>query len=76
MVIERADVEVFSQVCQLIYHFGYNKPGSNVMLHNLLVTKLAQTVEERMEANRQSMRKKSFNDSFFYGDCEILFRRC
>ncbi|EFX89485.1 protein CLP1 homolog [Daphnia pulex] len=56
MAIERpADVEEgFSQVCPLIYHYGYKEPGSNVMLYNLLVTKLAQTVAERMEANRQN----------------------
>lgn len=56
MAIERpADVEEgFSQVCPLIYHYGYKEPGSNIMLYNLLVSKLAQTVAERMEANRQS----------------------
>ncbi|EFX62983.1 hypothetical protein DAPPUDRAFT_119643 [Daphnia pulex] len=32
----------------------FPKTGSNVMLYNLLVTKLAQTVAERMEANRQN----------------------
>lgn len=56
MAIERpADVEEgFSQVCPLIYHYGHKEPGTNIMLYNLLVTKLAQTVAERMDANRQS----------------------
>lgn len=57
MPIERpADVEEgFSQICPLIYHFGYKEPGSNPLLYNLLVTKLAQVVAERMEANRTSI---------------------
>lgn len=57
MAIERpADVEEgFAQLCPLIYHFGYKEPGSNPMLHNLLVTKLAQTVAEKTEANRLSI---------------------
>ncbi len=56
MAIERpADVEEgFSQLCPLVYHFGYKEPGSNPILHDLLVTKLAQTVAEKMEANRIS----------------------
>ncbi|EFX62356.1 hypothetical protein DAPPUDRAFT_120305 [Daphnia pulex] len=59
-VLGPADVEEgFSQVCPLIYHYGYKEPGSNVMLYNLLVTKLAQTVAERMEANRQSRRENA-----------------
>ena len=56
MAIERpADVEEgFSQLCPLVYHFGYKEPGSNPILHDLLVTKLAQRVAEKMEANRIS----------------------
>lgn len=59
MAVERpADVEEgFSQVCPLIYHFGHKEPGSNAILYNMLVTKLAQTVAERMEANRQSIQE-------------------
>lgn len=81
MAIERpADVEEgFSQVCPLIYHYGYKEPGCNVMLYNLLVTKLAQTVAERMEANRQSRRENNIlpvihllSDFFF----KFLFRCC
>lgn len=54
MAIERAaDVEEgFSQICPLVYHYGYKEPGSNSMLYNLLVTKLGQTVSERMNENR------------------------
>lgn len=81
MAIERpADVEEgFSQVCPLIYHYGYKEPGSNVMLYNLLVTKLAQTVAERMEANRQSTRQilsllDCFSSDFFF--IFFLFRCC
>ena len=57
MAIERAaDVEEgFSQICPLVYHYGYKEPGSNLMLYKLLVTKLAQTVAERMDANKLSM---------------------
>lgn len=56
MAIERpADVEEgFSQICPIIYHYGYKSPGNNQLLYNLLVTKLAKTVAERMEANRIS----------------------
>ena len=56
MTIERpADVEEgFSQLCPLVYHFGYKEPGSNPILHDLLVTKIAQRVAEKMEANRIS----------------------
>lgn len=56
MAVERpADVEEgFSQVCPLAFHFGNKEPGSNPLLYNKLVTKLAQTVAEKMEANRQS----------------------
>jgi polyribonucleotide 5'-hydroxyl-kinase len=63
MAIERpADVEEgFSQVCPLIYHYGYKEPGSNVMLYNLLITKLAQTAAGRMEANRQSRRESNIH---------------
>ncbi len=56
MAIERpADVEEgFSQLCPLIYHFGHKTPSKNPTLHNLLVTKLAKSVAEKMEANRIS----------------------
>jgi len=54
MAIERpADVEEgFSQICPIIYHYGYKSPGNNQLLYNLLVSKLAKTVSERMEANK------------------------
>lgn len=63
MAIERpADVEEgFSQICPLIYHYGYKEPGSNSMLYNLLVTKLAQVVAERMEVNRLSKSRGTLN---------------
>ena len=56
MAIERpADVEEgFSQICPIIYHYGYKSPGNNQLLYNLLVSKLAKTVSERMEANKIS----------------------
>jgi polyribonucleotide 5'-hydroxyl-kinase len=70
MAIERpADVEEgFSQLCPLIYHFGYKEPGSNPILHDLLVAKLAQTVAEKMEANRISnaMLLGLFTNSILY----------
>ena len=57
MSIEQpADVEEgFSQVCPLIYHYGYKGLESNIMIYNLLVKKLAQAVAERTETNHQSM---------------------
>lgn len=56
MAVERpGDIEEgFSQVCPLAYHYGNKEPGSNPLLYNKLVTKLAQTVAEKMESNRQS----------------------
>lgn len=56
MAVERpSDVEEgFSQVCPLAYHYGDTDPGKNSLLYNRLVTKLAQTVAEKMEANRPS----------------------
>ena len=56
MAIERsADVEEgFTQLCPLIYHYGHKEPGTNTILYNLLVSKLAQSVAERMDSNRLS----------------------
>ena len=58
MAIERpADVEEgFSQICPLIYHYGYKSPDKNLMLYNMLVTQLAKVVGERMDANRLSIK--------------------
>lgn len=46
--------EGFSQEAPLVYNFGYKSPGTNRALFNMLVTKLAERVAERMEANKKS----------------------
>lgn len=56
MLIERpASIESgFVQQAPLTYFFGHTSPQSNTPLYNLLVSKLAETVHERMESNRKA----------------------
>jgi hypothetical protein len=77
-VVHPADVEEgFSQVFCLIFHYGYDESGGNVMLYMIfLVIRLAQTVAQEMQANQWTRKKNSFNAPYFWGNCEILFRRC
>lgn len=46
--------EGFSQEAPLVYHFGHKTPTSNVTLYNMLLTQLANTVNERVEYNKKS----------------------
>lgn len=56
MLIERpATIETgFNQQAPLAYFFGHTSPQTNIPLYNLLVSKLAETVHERMESNRKA----------------------
>jgi len=56
MLIERpASVEEgFHQQAPLVYHYGHMTPQQNPTLYNLLVTKLAQCVQDRLSANKKS----------------------
>jgi len=56
LLVERpADVEEgFSQQAPLVYHYGHKAPGSNITLYNLLVARLAEATNLRMESNRKA----------------------
>ncbi|GLV40332.1 crowded by cid [Carabus blaptoides fortunei] len=56
LLIERpATIEDgFSQEAPLVYNYGHNTPGLNSVLYNMLVNKLAEKVNERMEANKKT----------------------
>ncbi|GLH13385.1 hypothetical protein R5R35_007426 [Gryllus longicercus] len=56
LLVERpASVEEgFSQQAPLVYHFGHKAPNGNLTLYNILVTRLAEEVQERMQANRRA----------------------
>lgn len=55
MLIERpASVEGFSQQAPLVYHFGHTSPGANLPLFNLLTSKMAEIISERMQANKKA----------------------
>jgi len=56
MLIERpASVEEgFIQQAPMVYFFGQKSPQTNVPLYNLLISKLAETVHERIESNRKA----------------------
>lgn len=54
MLIERpASVDGFSQQAPLVYHFGHLSPSANLPLFNLLISKLAEVISERMQANKK-----------------------
>lgn len=58
MLIERpASIEDngFIQQAPMVYFFGHKSPEANIPLYNLLVSKLAETVHERMESNRKGI---------------------
>lgn len=54
-VIERqADVESgFSEVAPLIFHFGYQNPAGNINLYNLIVSKAANAMCAKYDADRK-----------------------
>jgi len=56
MLIERPasiEDEGFIQQAPLAYFFGHKSPSKNIPLYNMLVSKLAEVVHERMESNRK-----------------------
>ncbi|KAG8233599.1 hypothetical protein J437_LFUL001010 [Ladona fulva] len=55
LLVERpATVEEgFSQQAPLVYHYGHKSPGNNPALYNMLVSRLAEVIQERMGANRK-----------------------
>ncbi len=43
----------FAQTAPLVYHYGHKTPGHNPPLYNMLVTRMADVVRERMSSNRK-----------------------
>ncbi|XP_062549505.1 protein CLP1 homolog [Armigeres subalbatus] len=46
--------EGFSQQAPLVYHFGHTSPGENSVFYDALITKLAETTLERLQANKRA----------------------
>jgi polyribonucleotide 5'-hydroxyl-kinase len=55
LLVERpaAVEEGFSQQAPLVYHYGHKAPSTNLSLYNMLVSRLAEVISERMQANRK-----------------------
>lgn len=55
LLVERpATVEEgFSQQAPLVYHFGHKSPNDNIDLFNIITSKLAEVISERMEINKK-----------------------
>ncbi|XP_042215212.1 protein CLP1 homolog isoform X1 [Homarus americanus] len=55
LLVERAASvgEGFSQEAPLVYNFGHLAPSSNPTLYNILVSRMAATVQDKMVANRK-----------------------
>ncbi|KAK2158978.1 hypothetical protein LSH36_161g16015 [Paralvinella palmiformis] len=56
LCIERpSDVEEgYAVVAPLVYHFGHKSPQDNTQLYNLLITRLAEVINLRCEANKRT----------------------
>lgn len=56
LVIERPmDVEEgYSVNAPLVYHVGHKSPNENIQLYNLLITRLAEVINLRCEANKRT----------------------
>ncbi|GFG35312.1 hypothetical protein Cfor_10314 [Coptotermes formosanus] len=56
LLVERpaAVEEGFSQQAPLVYHYGHRTPSTNLALYNMLVSRLAEVIAERMQANRKA----------------------
>lgn len=46
--------EGFSQQAPLVYHFGHTSPSENDVFYNVLISKLAETTLERLQANKRA----------------------
>lgn len=46
--------EGFSQQAPLVYHFGHTSPSDNDVFYNVLISKLAETTLERLQANKRA----------------------
>ena len=45
--------EGFSQEAPLVFHYGYNSPQSNDVLYKLIITRLAEVCNERLEKDHR-----------------------
>lgn len=45
--------EGFSQQAPLAYHFGHKSPHDNIELFNIITSKLAEVISDRMEINKK-----------------------
>lgn len=56
LLVERpASIEEgFSQSAPLVYHYGHKTPGHNPPLYNKLVSRMADVVRERLDANKKA----------------------
>ncbi|XP_035785095.1 protein CLP1 homolog [Anopheles aquasalis] len=46
--------EGFSQQAPLVYHYGHNTPSANSTFYDVLISKLAETTLERLQANKKA----------------------
>ncbi|KFB36609.1 protein CLP1 homolog [Anopheles ziemanni] len=46
--------EGFSQQAPLVYHYGHSSPSSNSTFYDVLISKLAETTLERLQANKKA----------------------
>lgn len=55
VVVERpADIEEgFSLVAPIVFHYGHTGPGGNVTLYNMLISRLAQVVQLKMQSDKK-----------------------
>ena len=49
-----ADIEEsYALTAPLIYHFGHKSPGDNLLLYNLLVSRVAEVINQRCDVNKK-----------------------
>ena len=55
MIERQASIEEngFTEQAPLAYFFGSTSPGTNIPLYNMIITKLAEVIHERIESNRK-----------------------
>ena len=73
VLVERvASVEEgFSQEAPLVYNFGQLSPDTNMTLYNILVSRMAKSVMEKMEANRKGKLVVTFCDEEYLYSIQI-----
>ena len=56
----------YSNNAPMVYHFGHKSPAENIELYNLLVTRLAETVNMRCENKDKCKRTRVSVNIFHY----------